>query len=176
LVQPKFFLPVHGEYNHINKHAQTAIACGVDKRNILLMSDGDQIEITTKYLKKVKTVKTGKSFINNQNNKEIKPDIIEDRQKLSIDGIVNISVQINKSTKKMLGKPVVSTHGLVPDKEDKRFAHEIENIIDTFLINADESKVASPKAIENELEGIVRKYIVRTKRRYPIIMPVVFMA
>ena len=175
LVQPKFFLPVHGEYNHISKHAQTAIACGVDKRNILLMSDGDQIEISTKYLKKVKTVKTGKSFIDNQNNKEIKLDIIEDRQKLSIDGIVNISLQINKSTKKMLGKPVISTHGLVPDKEDKRFAHEIENIIDTFLINADESKVASSKAIENELEGIVRKYIVRTKRRYPIITPVVFM-
>jgi len=175
LVQPKFFLPVHGEYNHINKHAQTAIACGVDKRNILLMSDGDQIEISTKYLKKVKTVKTGKSFIDNQNNKEIKLDIIEDRQKLSIDGIVNISLQINKSTKKMLGKPVISTHGLVPDKEDKRFAHEIENIIDTFLINADESKVASSKAIENELEGIVRKYIVRTKKRYPIITPVVFM-
>jgi len=175
LVQPKFFLPVHGEYNHINKHATTAVSCGVDKRNILLMSDGDQIEISTKYLKKVKTVKTGKSFIDNQNNKEIKLDIIEDRQKLSLDGIVNIAVQINKSTKKMLGKPVISTHGLVPDKEDKRFAHEIENIIDTFLINADENKVATSKAVENELQGIVRKYIVRTKRRYPIITPVVFM-
>jgi ribonuclease J len=176
LVQPKFFLPVHGEYNHIHKHAQTAIACGVDKRNILLMSDGDQIEIATKYLKKVKTVKTGKSFIDNQNNKEIKLDIVEDRQKLSIDGIVNIAVQINKSTKKMVGKPVISTYGLVPDKEDKRFAHEIENIIDTFLINADENKIASTKAIETELQGIVRKYIVRTKRRYPIIIPVVFMS
>jgi len=176
LIQPKFFLPVHGEYNHIHKHAQTAVACGVDKRNILLMSDGDQIEISTKYLKKVKTVKTGKSFIDNQNNKEIKLDIVEDRQKLSIDGIVNIAVQINKSTKKMSGKPIISTYGLVPDKEDKRFAHEIENIIDTFLINADANKVATSKAIENELQGIVRKYIVRTKRRYPIIIPVVFMS
>jgi ribonuclease J len=175
LIQPKFFLPVHGEYNHIHKHAQTAVACGVDKRNILLMSDGDQIEISTKYLKKVKTVKTGKSFIDNQNNKEIKLDIVEDRQKLSLDGIVNIAIQINKSTKKMVGKPVISTYGLVPDKEDKRFAHEIENIIDTFLINAEESKLSSAKVIENELQGIVRKYIVRTKRRYPIIIPVVFM-
>ena len=176
LVQPKFFLPVHGEYNHINKHAQTAVACGVDKRNILLMSDGDQIEISTKYLKKVKTVKTGKSFIDNQNNQEIQLDVVEDRQKLSSDGIVNIALQINKSTKKIIGKPVISTHGLVPDKEDKRFSHEIENIIDTFLINADEKKVASPKAIQDELRSIVHKYIVRTKRRYPVITPVVFMA
>ena len=175
LVQPKFFLPVHGEYNHIHKHSKTAIDCGVDSRNILLMSDGDQIEITTKYVKKVKTVKTGKSFIDNQNNKEIKLDVIEDRQKLSSDGIVNIALQIKKSDKKLSGKVVISTYGLVPDKEDKRFAHEIENIIETFLLNADEKYLASEKTIQNELRSIIHKYIVRTKRLYPVITPVVFM-
>jgi ribonuclease J len=175
LVQPKFFLPVHGEYNHIHKHSKTAISCGVDSRNILLMSDGDQIEITTKYLKKVKTVKTGKSYIDNQNNQEIQSDVVEDRQKLSLDGVVNIALQINKSTKKMVGKAVINTHGLVPDKEDKRFAHEIQNMIETFLINAEEKQLSSPKAIQDELRSIVRKYIIRTKRRYPIITPVVFM-
>lgn len=175
LVQPKFFLPVHGEYNHIHKHAQTAISCGVNERNILLMSDGDQVEITTKYLKKVKTVKSGKSFIDNQNNKEIKSDIIEDRQKLSSDGIVNIAVQISKTNKKIVGKATVSSYGLIPNKENKRFAHEIDNIIDTFLINAEEKQLATSKAIQDELRSIIRKYIVRTKRRYPIITPVVFM-
>ena len=176
LVQPKFFLPVHGEYNHIHKHSKTAISCGVDSRNILLMSDGDQIEITTKYLKKVKTVKTGKSYIDNQNNQEIKADVVEDRQKLSLDGVVNIAAQINKESKKLVGKAVISTHGLVPDKEDKRFAHEIENIIETFLINAEDKQISSAKAIQDELRSIIRKYIVRTKRRYPIITPVIFMA
>ena len=175
LVQPKFFLPVHGEYNHIHKHSKTAIACGVDSRNILLMSDGDQIEITTKYLKKVKTVKTGKSYIDNQNNQEIKADVVEDRQKLSLDGVVNIALQINKSTKKVIGKAVVTTHGIVPDKEDKRFAHEIQNIIETFLINAEEKQTSSAKNIQDELRSIIRKFIVRTKRRYPLITPVVFM-
>ncbi len=175
LVQPKFFLPVHGEYNHIHKHSKTAIACGVDSRNILLMSDGDQIEITTKYLKKVKTVKVGKSYIDNQNNQEIQSDVVEDRQKLSIDGVVNIALQINKSTKKIVGKAVVNTQGLVPNKEDKRFAHEIQNMIETFLINAEEKQLSSPKAIQDELRSIIRKYIIRTKRLYPIITPVVFM-
>ena len=175
LVQPKFFLPVHGEYNHIHKHSKTAITCGVDSRNILLMSDGDQIEITTKYLKKVKTVKTGKSYIDNQNNQEIQSDVIEDRQKLSIDGVINIALQIDKSTKKMIGKAVVNTHGLVPDKEDKRFAHEIQNMIETFLMNAEEKQLGTPKAIQDELRSIIRKYVVRTKRCYPIIMPTVFM-
>ncbi|CAA6807436.1 MAG: Zn-dependent hydrolase, RNA-metabolising [uncultured Sulfurovum sp.] len=176
LIQPKFFLPVHGEYNHIYKHSRTAIDCGVDPRNILLMSDGDQIEIATKYLKKVKTVKTGKSYIDNQNNKEIKADVVEDRQKLASDGIVNIAMQVNKETKKLIGKAVISSSGLVPEKEGKRFAHEIENIIDTFLINAEEKQTASPKVIQENIASIVRKFVVRTKKRYPIITPVIFMA
>ncbi|HHD81936.1 MAG TPA: ribonuclease J [Campylobacterales bacterium] len=175
LVQPKFFLPVHGEYNHVYKHSKTAIDCGVDPKNILLMSDGDQIEITTKYLKKVKTIKSGKSFIDNQNNREIKHDVVEDRQKLASDGIVNIAMQISKETKKLVGKAVISSSGLVPDKENKRFAHEIENIIDTFLINAEEKQVSNANTIQNEIFSIVRKFIIRTKKRYPIIRPVVFM-
>ena len=175
LVQPKFFLPVHGEYNHIAKHAKTAVTCGVNERNILLMSDGDQVEITTKYVKKVKTVKTGKSYIDNQNNKEIKPEIIGDRQKLAEDGIVNIAMQIDKTTKKVIGHAVITTHGLVPNKELKRFSHEIENIIDSFLINAKPEQLSSSKIIQDELRGVIRKHIIRTKRRYPIITTILFL-
>ncbi len=57
LVQPKYFLPVHGEYNHISRHAQTAVECGVDERNIILMSDGDQIEICNRYIKKLELLR-----------------------------------------------------------------------------------------------------------------------
>ncbi|EPE6544598.1 ribonuclease J, partial [Campylobacter coli] len=68
LVKPKFFLPVHGEYNHINKHKETAIKCGIPEKNIYLMSDGDQVELCQKYVKRIKTVKTGKVFVDNQIN------------------------------------------------------------------------------------------------------------
>jgi ribonuclease J len=175
LTQPKFFLPVHGEYNHIAKHAKTAISCGVNDRNILLMSDGDQVEITTKYIKKVKSIKTGKSFIDNQNNREIKPEIVGDRQKIAQEGIVNIALQIDKTTNKVIGKAVITTHGLVPNKEIKRFSNEIENIIDTFLLNVKPEQLSSVKKLQDELRGIIRKHIIRTKRRYPIITPIIFL-
>jgi ribonuclease J len=175
LTQPKFFLPVHGEYNHIAKHAKTAVSCGVNERNILLMSDGDQVEITTKYIKKVKSIKIGKSFIDNQNNKEIKPEIIGDRQKIAQEGIVNVAMQIDTSTKRVVGKAVITTHGLVPNKEIKRFSHEIENIIETFLLNAKPEQLSSVKKLQDELRGVIRKHIVRTKRRYPIITPIIFL-
>ncbi len=174
LVQPKFFLPVHGEYNHIAKHAQTAVACGVDERNILLMSDGDQVEITPKYLKKVKTVKTGKTYIDNQNNMTIEDDVVIDRQKLAEDGIINVVAQISQSTQKVVGKPVITTHGLVPDKEDKKFAKEIEVMLETMLLNMKPEALKNHKNIEDDIRGSIRKHVVRTKKRYPLIIPTIF--
>jgi ribonuclease J len=174
LTQPKFFLPVHGEYNHIAKHAQTAVSCGVDKRNILLMSDGDQVEITPKFIKKVKTVKTGKTYIDNQNNMTIENDVVLDRQKLAEDGIINVVAQIAQSNQKVVGKPVISTHGIVPDKDDKKFSKEIEVLLETMLLNMKPEALKDHRNIENEIRGSIRKHVVRTKKRYPLIIPTIF--
>ena len=174
LVQPKFFLPVHGEYNHIAQHAKTAVSCGVDKRNILLMSDGDQVEITPKFIKKVKTVKTGKTYIDNQNNMTIENDVVLDRQKLAEDGIVNVVAQISQANQKVVGKPVISTHGLVADKESKKFAKEIELLLETFLLNMKEEALKDHRGIENDIRSVIRKHVVRTKKRYPLIIPTIF--
>jgi len=174
LIQPKFFLPVHGEYNHIAKHARTAVECGVDERNILLMGDGDQIELTTKYLKKVKTVKSGKTYIDNQNNMTIENDVVLDRQKLAEDGIVNVVAQISQSTQKVVGKPVITTHGLVADKDDKKFQKEIEVLLETMLLNMKPEALKNHKDIENDIRAVVRKHVVRTKKRYPLIIPTIF--
>ena len=175
LVQPKFFLPVHGEYNHIAAHAKTAVECGVDERNILLMSDGDQIEISTRYIKKVRTVKVGKRYIDNQNNKEIFADVIDDRQKLSTEGIVNIVVQISTQNGKMLNKPVVTSHGLVPDREDRKFAADMQRLIEEYLLHSKIEKSANSKVIEDDLRSVIRKHILRQYKKYPIIIPTVFL-
>ena len=174
LIQPKFFLPVHGEYNHIAKHAKTAVECGVDERNILLMSDGDQVEITPKYLKKVKTVKSGKTYIDNQNNMTIENDVVLDRQKLAEDGIVNVVAQISQSNQKVVGKPVVTSHGLVADKDDKKFAKEIEVLLETMMLNMKPEALKNHRDIENDIRSVVRKHVVRTKKRYPLIIPTIF--
>jgi len=174
LIQPKFFLPVHGEYNHLTKHAKTAVECGVDKRNILLMGDGDQIEICTKYIKKVKTVKSGKTYIDNQNNMTIENDVVLDRQKLAEDGIINVVAQISQSNQKVVGKPVITTHGIVPDKDDKKFAKEIEVMLETMLLNMKPEALKDHKDIENDIRAVVRKHVSRTKKRYPLIIPTIF--
>ncbi len=174
LIKPKFFMPVHGEYNHIHKHAQTGIACGVNPRNIYLMSDGDQIEVSQRGLRKVGTVKAGKTYIDNQINKQIEDDVVIDRQNLAEAGIVMLVVQISEQTKKLISKPVVRTYGIVPDKRDKAFSKEIEDLIDQYLINAKPEQLIDPKIIERDLRQVIRKHIFRTFKKYPTIVPTVF--
>ncbi|MDX1808649.1 MAG: ribonuclease J [Sulfurospirillaceae bacterium] len=174
LVKPKFFLPVHGEYNHISKHKDTAIQCGVQPKNILLMGDGDQIEVCPKYMKKVKTVKTGKVFVDNQLNEKIANDVVMDRQKMADSGIVMIIAQVDGKEFKLINRPKVASYGLVSDKDDRKFSLEIEGVIDQFTVNAKKELFENKRALENELRQVVRKHIFRKMKKYPTIVPTIF--
>lgn len=174
ITNPKFFLPVHGEYNHIARHKETAMACGVPERNIYLMSDGETVEVNPRYMKKVKTVRTGKVYIDNQNNNEIEDDIVIDRQKLANDGVVIIVAQISGDDAKLISKPRVTTFGIVADKNDRAFAKEMEAIIENFLINIKPGLLQNHKAFEADLRQVVRKHIFRKLKKYPLIVPNVF--
>ena len=171
LCNPKFFLPVHGEYNHVMKHKETGMMCGIPERNILIMTDGEQIEIAPKFMRKVKTVKTGKTYIDNQNNHQIEDDIILDRQKLASDGIVMMVVEVDSKHSKMITKPSVTTFGIVPDKRDKAFAKEMEDVVEHYLLHIKDGMLENTRALENDLRQVVRKHIYRRMKKYPLIVP-----
>jgi ribonuclease J len=175
LVKPKYFLPVHGEYNHLVKHKDTAIKCGIPEKNIYLMSDGEQIEVSPTVLKKVKSVKTGKTFVDNQANDIIENDVVIDRQKLATDGVVMIIAQISESEEKLIDKPKVMSYGLIPDKSDKYFSKEIEDILKMFLTKCKKEIMSNQKALEYEIRQVVRKHIVRKMKKYPTIVPTVYL-
>lgn len=174
LVKPKFFLPVHGEYNHINKHKETAIKCGIPERNIYLMSDGDQVELCQKYIKRVKTVKTGKVFVDNQINKQIADDVVIDRQKLADSGIVVIIAQLNKETKTLINKPRVFSYGLVADKQDGAFSKEMSDVLSQFLPNVKDEILNNPKILEAQIRQVLKKHIFKKIKKYPTIVPTIF--
>ncbi|ECP6082711.1 ribonuclease J [Campylobacter coli] len=174
LTKPKFFLPVHGEYNHINKHKETAMKCGIPERNIYLMSDGDQVELCQKYVKRIKTVKTGKVFVDNQINKQIADDVVIDRQKLADSGIVVIIAQLDKASKTLINKPRVFSYGLVADKQDHAFSKEMAEVLGQFFVNVKDEVLNDPRFLENQIRQVLRKHIFRKIKKYPTIVPTIF--
>ncbi|MEE3694205.1 RNase J family beta-CASP ribonuclease [Campylobacter sp. CLAX-22107-21] len=174
LIKPKFFLPVHGEYNHIVKHKETAMSCGIDERNIYLMSDGDQVEVCQRHIKRVKTVKTGKVFIDNQINKQIADDVVIDRQKLAEAGVVTIISQIDKNAKTLIHNRVIS-YGLVSERHTRGLSKELEEILLQFLTNVKDDMLNDQRALENQIRQVIRKHIFRKLKKYPTIVPVVYL-
>lgn len=174
LVKPKFFMPVHGEYNHALKHGKTGMDCGILERNLYIMNAGEQIEVTPKYMKKVKTVKSGKVYIDNQLNHKISDDIVIDRQTMANEGVVMIVAQVNENDRTLAEKVKVTSFGLVPDKQDKFFAKEIEDLLATFLANVKPGIFKNTRMLEDELRKVVRKHCIRKYKKYPMIVPTVF--
>jgi ribonuclease J len=171
LAKPKFFLPIHGEYNHVLKHSQTGIDCGIPERNIYILSDGEQVEITPKTLKKVKTVKTGKTYIDNQKNKKIANSIVIDRQTMANEGIIMIVAQICKADQKIDGPIKVASFGLVDTKQENYLSKEIEVLLHHFLEHIKKGLLNNTKALEEDLRKVVRKHCIRKYGKYPMIVP-----
>jgi ribonuclease J len=174
LTQPKYFLPVHGEFNHLLRHKKTALSVGLSDRNCFIMQDGEQWELTQKRVRKVRNVKVGKVFIDNQINKEISDDIVVDRQKLANDGIVMLIAQIDVKNKRLINRPKVTSYGLIGDKEDHSFAKEMEEVLLNYIKHAKPYVFEKNRVFENELRGVVRKHIFRKMKKYPTIVPTIF--
>jgi len=88
--------------------------------------------------------------------------------------VVNIVAQVSQETGKILGKPVITTHGIVSNREMKKFNGDIELLLETLLLAMKPEALKDHKAIENETRNVVRKHIVKFKKRYPLIIPIVF--
>lgn len=167
LIKPKFFLPVHGEYNHITKHKETAIKCGVPEKNIYLMEDGDQIEVNPNYIRKVRSVKTGKVFIDNQADRQIDYNTILDRQNLASDGILTLSAKVNRRNMDFDGEVRIASFGLTNPRDEKALSKEVVDAL-TLMLKAFK-KDFNAKNIEIEARNILKKLLFKRYKKYPLL-------
>lgn len=175
LIKPKFFLPVHGEYNHILKHKETAIKCGVAEKNIILMDDGDQIEVTQTYMRKVKSVRTGKSFVDNQIGKEVENDVVLDRQKMANEGVCLLSASVLSKEAKFAQKPKISLLGIIGHKEERAYVKELEDSLVLFLGTCKKETLANARSLESEMRNLLKKQLFKKTKHYPLIVVSLFL-
>ena len=174
LCKPRFFIPVHGEYQHLLKHKETAISCGIPERNVSVIEDGEQIDLSHRGVRKVRGVRCGKTFIDNQINREVESDVVFDRQNLAKEGIIVLIIQIDKQAQKLASKPKVMSYGLVAQKREHAFSRELESLLENFVQGVKPEEYGNHRMIETNLRQVLKKHIFRTLKRYPIIVPNIF--
>ncbi|GAA7035297.1 ribonuclease J [Helicobacter pylori] len=170
LVKPKFFLPVHGEYNHVARHKQTAISCGVPEKNIYLMEDGDQVEVGPAFIKKVGTIKSGKSYVDNQSNLSIDTSIVQQREEVASAGVFAATIFVNKNKQALLESSQFSSLGIVGFKDEKNLTKEIQGGLELLLKSSNAEILNSPKKLEDHTRNFIRKALFKKFRKYPAII------
>ena len=101
-------------------------------------------------------------------------DVVIDRQKLAEAGVVTIISQIDKNAKRLIHNRVIS-YGLVSEKQTRNLSKELEEILLQFLTNTKDELLNDQKALENQIRQVIRKHIFRKLKKYPTIVPVVYL-
>ncbi len=173
LVQPEYFMPIHGEYRMLKSHADIAIDCDVKKENIFILKNGDVLSIKDGQVFKNKKVTAGDVYVDGSRVGEIGNIVIKDRKLMSKDGILIAIINLNPITKKLLIKPNVTTRGFVLVNESQELLQKVENkiesIINSYLGKSDYNYVDLKNQIIFELNPFINEL---TGRR-PIILPVI---
>jgi ribonuclease J len=172
LVRPKFFIPIHGDYRHLKKHAELAANTGVPEQTILL-EDGDVLELDRATAKKAGKVTTGRICIDSGGDAQdvVEEIIIKDRKHLSEDGIVLPIVGINRRTGRIEGMPEIVTRGFAAAEE--ALILEARQIVMRTLEGSSAEETQDYGVIKEKIRADLKRYIQKNTSRRPLIMPVI---
>ncbi len=174
LLNPKYYMPVKGEYRYMVNNANMASALGIDASNIILKQNGDIVEIDDGVLQdKFKSIKVNDILIDGKSSEDVGELVIKDREMLSENGIVLISATISKKTRQLLVGPEVTTRGFIYIKDSKEMIKEIKNISTTIIErNITETYVEYNK-IKTEIREELGKYLYSETECKPMIIAVI---
>jgi len=172
LVKPKYFIPVHGEYRHLFRHAALAHQLGCVSNEILLLEDGRPIEFTEDGARRLDPVTAGRVCVDSGSLEEIEDVVIRDRKHLSEDGIVVPIIAIDKHTGKMESHPEIVSRGLMSDNGQELIAGARLVIMKTVEESNAEEK-SDWGVIKEKIRVDLKRYISKQTSKRPLILPVI---
>ena len=172
LVKPKYFIPVHGEYRHLFRHAALAHQLGAVTEEILLLEDGKCIEFTEDGVRRLDPVNAGRILVDSGSLEEIEEIIVRDRKHLSEEGVVIPIIAIDKHTGKMESAPEIVSRGLMSENGNELMNGAREIVLKTFELSNLEER-ADWSVIKEKIRVDLKRYINKQTSKRPLILPVI---
>jgi len=171
LLRPKFFIPIHGDYRHLKRHAELAGSMEVVEK-VILLEDGEILDLDKNSAVKSGKITVGRVCIDAGGSIDVVEDIvIRDRQHISEGGIVLPIITINKRTGKVENAPEIVMRGFAVD--DPNMISESRQVVQRTLdVSSDEEK-ADYGVIKEKIRNDLKRYIQKSMSRRPLIMPVI---
>ena len=173
LVRPKFFMPVHGEYHHLVKHAKLARDLGMPKENIFIGENGQILEITKEKGALTGKVTAGRVLVDGLGVGDVGNIVLRDRRQLSQDGILIIVLTMNKQTGEVLSGPDIVSRGFVYVRESEALMDEARERVEQALERCQDSNITEWAAIKSNVRDALGRYLFEKTRRRPMILPII---
>ena len=173
LVRPKFFIPVHGEFRHLIKHANIAKSLGMPKENIVIAENGSVIEITKNSIGINGKVQAGKVLVDGLGVGDVGNIVLRDRRQLSQDGIMIVVVTIDKETCHVVSGPDIVSRGFVYVREAEGLMEEARDKVQLALEKCEENGISEWSAIKSTVRDSLGRFLYERTRRRPMILPII---
>ena len=163
LVQPKHFIPIHGELRQLKRHAKLAIEVGIPAEGVIVVENGQIVELSGGRIKLGERIPGGYIFVDGESIGEVDHDIMRERGKLARNGIFLIDISVDKLNGRLLHEPEIITRGFVSPEDAEELLPEVrKHIMDVVNNSGWES--------EKDIANAVRSYLYEETKRRPMVL------
>ncbi len=173
LAKPKYFIPVHGEYRQLIAHSETAQSMGIDKDNIIMMSNGRVLEINDEVAELTSSVQSGRILVDGLGVGDVGNIVLRDRQHLSQDGLIVVVLTMDSATGEVIAGPDVISRGFVYVRESENIMDDVKSVVRNEIRKCEERGVRDWSTIKTAVRENLRDYIFMKTKRNPMIIPII---
>ncbi len=173
LVDPKYAIPVHGEYKHLKAQANIAHSLGIEKENIFLLSSGDVLELDANGAEVTGRVPVGTILVDGLGVGDVGNVVLRDRQHLAEDGIVIVVMSLERATGELVAGPDIVSRGFVYVRESDELMEEARTVVDTAVGACLDRGVTDWGKLKNATKDVLSDYIWKKTKRRPMILPII---
>ncbi|MFW6028630.1 MAG: ribonuclease J [Halanaerobiales bacterium] len=173
IVNPKYFIPIHGEYRHLRKHAEIAESIGMKKDNIFILTAGDVLELNDKKGEVVGRVPADAIFVDGLGVGDVGNIVLRDRQHLSQNGLIIVVVTLQKQTAQVLAGPDIISRGFVYVRESEHLIDDAKKVVREALLKCLDNNITDWSRIKVSLKDALNDFLWKKTKRNPMILPII---
>lgn len=173
LTKPKFFIPVHGEYKHLKKHAGLALQMGIPDNNVIIAEIGNVIETDGSRMSIVSQVPAGRVLVDGLGVGDVGSIVLRDRKHLAQDGLIIIVIGIERASNEIVAGPDIISRGFVYVRESEELMVEAKLLLNSVLTSCSYAELREWNALKGKLRDALSDYIYQKTKRSPMILPII---
>ncbi|WP_242964911.1 RNase J family beta-CASP ribonuclease [Scatolibacter rhodanostii] len=173
LVKPKFFIPVHGEFKHLRKHANIAKSLGMPEKNIFIGNIGNCLEIQEGYMRKGPDVQAGSVMVDGLGVGDVGNVVLRDRKHLAEDGIIIAVCSIDATSGHVVSGPDIVSRGFVYIRESEKLMDEAQKLVYNTLEECANTGVREWNGLKQNIKEELSRFLYRKTKRSPMILPII---